>query len=280
MQNQYFPFLQWVGGKRQLLNQIVQTMPKSFNNYYEPFLGGGALFFNLGLTKEHQVFVSDINDELINSYQQLKNNPKALINSLNNLYLSDSKQMFYQIRSLDRLPYFDQMPDLEKAIRFIYLNHAGFNGLWRVNQKNQCNTPYGSHKRLTLNKDLFFKDSQYLNQDNIHISQKSFTDALQNVKPHDFVYLDPPYIPLNNTSYFTSYNSHGFSFQDQIELRDLALHLSARHVFLLISNSDTPACRSLYADDIFRIRRVQASRSINSNAKKRGKINELLISNY
>lgn len=173
------------------------------------------------------------------------------------------------------------MTPVERAGRFIYLNKAGFNGLWRVNSKGQNNVPYTNPKKLNLvMADRILNLSRYLNQADIHIDNREFTYVESLAQKDDFIYFDPPYIPLTITSAFTSYTKDGFGEVQQTLLRDLALKLTQKSVKIMISNSDTPLTRELYQSERFNIHEVSAKRMINSNAKKRGAINELIITNY
>lgn len=278
MDNDYnlYPFIKWAGGKRQLLSVLTENLPDSYNNYYEPFLGGGALFWRV---KPKKAFLSDFNDELINAWKELKLENKKLIEILHEHERFDSKEHYLKVRSYDRCESFSLMSDVERAARFIYLNKAGFNGMWRVNKKGQNNIPYGSHKSLNLVPDFFEKDSVFLNENSISIKSGDYKDIFKTVLPNDFVYFDPPYIPLNKSS-FTSYTNEGFDMNDQMELAEFAKDLSKMGVKIMLSNSDAEEIKYLYPDDQFKVIRVPVRRVINSKGSGRGYIQEVLIKNY
>lgn len=272
------PFVKWVGGKRQLLKEIKQFMPSSYNFYFEPFVGGGALFLNLAPQK---AYISDKNEELINCWQVIKHTPNELLELLQYHQNKNSKEYYLEVRSVDRNGKILTMSPIERAARFIYLNKAGYNGLWRVNAKGQNNVPYTNPKKLNLvMTERILSISEFLNKCDIKIAHKDFTYVENIAKKNDFIYFDPPYIPLTITSSFTSYTKDGFGEVQQILLRDLALKLTQAEVKVMISNSDTQLTRELYKSPCFNIYEVSAKRMINSNAKKRGKVNELIITNY
>ena len=276
---QYQPFIKWVGGKRALLNQLLPLFPKEFNNYYEPFLGGGAVFFELysqGLLKDKKVYLSDINAELINTYNIVKNNPNELINNLEEFKKEHNKEFYYQIRELDRQEDFKNLSDIQRATRFIYLNKTCFNGLYRVNKKGYFNTPIGSYKNPNIaDRNTILSASEALQ--NAIISNKSFDKIKNNTNKNDLVYFDPPYYPLNETSNFTSYDSNYFLDDKQFELFELFEKLYDKEVKTLHSNSDTNFIKDLY--NTYDINIVQANRFINSRSNGRGKINEVVIRN-
>ena len=274
---QYQPFIKWVGGKRGLLEQILPLFPKKFNNYYEPFVGGGAIFFELfskGLLTNKKVILSDINRELINTYDVVKNNPFELINQLEIYKEQHSKEFYYQIRELDRKEDYDKLSNLEKATRFIYLNKTCFNGLYRVNKKGYFNTPLGSYKNPNIaDRDVILSASEALQ--NVTIKHQSFKKILEEAQKGDLVYFDPPYYPLNDTSNFTSYDSNCFLEDEQFELFEAFDKLSDMGVKVVQSNSDTEFIRNLYKN--YDIQIVNANRFINSKSNGRGKITEVLI---
>ncbi len=274
---QYQPFIKWVGGKRGLLEQILPLFPKKFNNYYEPFIGGGAVFFELfskGLLHNKKVILSDINSELVNSYNVVKNNPIELIANLEKYKKQHNKEFYYKIREFDREENYDKLSDLEKATRFIYLNKTCFNGLYRVNKKGYFNTPIGSYKNPNIaNRDLILSASEAL-QD-VTIKQESFKEVLKYAKKDDLVYFDPPYYPLNNTSNFTSYDSNCFLEDEQFELFEIFDKLSDNGARVIQSNSDTDFIKKLYRN--YDIKIVNANRFINSKSNGRGKITEVVI---
>lgn len=273
----YQPFIKWVGGKRGLLEQILPLFPKDFNNYYEPFVGGGAVFFELfsiGLLKNKKIILSDINSELVNAYNVVKNNPFELIKKLEIYKKQHSKEFYYQIRELDRKEDYNKLSNLEKATRFIYLNKTCFNGLYRVNKKGYFNTPIGSYKNPNIaDYDVILSASESLQ--NVTIKQQSFKKVIEEVKTNDLVYFDPPYYPLNETSNFTSYDSNCFLENEQVELFEVFEILSNMGVKVVQSNSDTDFIKELYKN--YDIQIVKASRFINSKSSGRGKITEVLI---
>lgn len=271
------PFIKWVGGKRQLLPNLVSFLPKSYKKYYEPFLGGGALLFRLAPKK---AVINDSNEELVNAYIQVRDNLEELVQSLKKHQDKDSKEYYLKVRSYDRDGSILKMSNVERASRFIYLNKAGYNGLWRVNSKGQHNVPYGSHKNLRLVSDSLLADSNYLRERDILITNLDYQKAVERADTGDFVYFDPPYIPVNLTSSFTSYTKSGFGMVQQEQLRDLVLSLTKRGVQVMLSNSDTKLTHELYAGKEFHIHRVKATRSINSKSTGRGRIGELVITNY
>ncbi len=273
----YQPFIKWVGGKRGLLKQFLPLFPKEFNNYHEPFLGGGAVFFELysqGYLKDKKIYLSDINSELINTYNVVKNNPIDLISNLEIYREKHSKDFYYETRALDREDDFLQTSELERATRFIYLNKTCFNGLYRVNKKGYFNTPIGSYKNPNIaDKDIILSASSALQ--NAIISNKSFVKVIENSNKDDLVYFDPPYYPLNVTSSFTAYDSNCFLEDAQFELFEVFDTLSDKEVKVLHSNSDTDFIKDLYKK--YNINLVTANRFINSKSNGRGKINEVLI---
>ena len=276
---QYQPFVKWAGGKRGLLKQILPLFPKEFNSYYEPFVGGGAVFFELfsrGLLKDKRVILSDINKELINTYKVIRDTPCKLIKELEKYKKQHNKEFYYKIRELDRKEDFSKLSNLEKATRFIYLNKTCFNGLYRVNKKGYFNTPIGSYKNPNIaDKDVILSASEAL-QD-IEILHQPFNKILKYANRDDLVYFDPPYYPLNDTSNFTSYNSNCFLEDEQFELFEVFDALTDRGVKLVQSNSDTDFIKDLYKK--YDIQIVNANRFINSKSNNRGKITEVLIRN-
>ena len=280
IKKEYKPFVKWAGGKRGLLKQILPLIPKEFNNYYEPFVGGGALFFELfskGLLQNKKVVISDINSELINSYNIIKNKPSELIYILKEYKKNHSKEFYYKVRELDRKDNYSNLPDVEKAARFIYLNKTCFNGLYRVNKKGFFNTPIGRYKNPNIaDEETILNASEALQ--NAIIKEQSFEKVLESAQKEDFVYFDPPYYPLNETSNFTSYDSNIFLENEQIKLYEVFDNLAKKEVFVLESNSDTPFIKELYKN--YETNTIQANRFINSKANKRGKIGEVLIRSF
>lgn len=272
------PFVKWVGGKRQLLPELVKHMPKDgYNKYYEPFIGGGALLLRLA---PKNAVINDLNMELVNAWQSIRDNLDELSALLLTHEKQDTKLHYLKLRSADRDGRITKMSYVERGARFIYMNKAGFNGLWRENKDGQNNVPYGSHKTLKLVTESLKSVSEYLNRSNIIISNKDYREAISDAKRGDFVYFDPPYIPVNVTSSFTNYTKDRFGLVQQEQLRDTALNLTKYGVKVMISNADVPLIKDLYADPVFKIHHVKASRSINSDASKRGKIGEVIITTY
>jgi len=273
----YQPFIKWVGGKRALLEQILPLLPKKFNNYYEPFIGGGAVFFELysnGLLKDRKIVISDINHDLINTYNVVKNNPYELISNLENYKEQHSKEFYYKTRELDRKENYNNLSNLEKATRFIYLNKTCFNGLYRVNKKGYFNTPIGSYKNPNIaDRNIILNASEALQ--NVEILQQSFKEVVNMANKDDLVYFDPPYYPLNTTSNFTSYDSNCFLEDEQFELFEVFDRLADNGIKIVESNSDTDFIKKLYKK--YDINIVNANRFINSKGNGRGKITEVLI---
>nr|WP_017727746.1 DNA adenine methylase [Halalkalibacterium ligniniphilum] len=268
------PFLKWAGGKRQLLPEIQKYIPSNFQTYYEPFVGAGAVLFGL---QPKNAIINDINSELINTYQVIKNNVDELIEELKKH--KNESDYFYEIRNWDRTDEYAQRTAIQKASRIIYLNKTCFNGLYRVNRKGQFNVPFGKYKDPKyVNEQVLRSVSDYLNNHNVTIMNKSYAEAVSTAKEGDFVYFDPPYDPVSTTSDFTSYSLDGFTKEDQIQLRDVFSELDKKGCYVLLSNSATDFILDIYKD--YKMVTVQATRSINSVASKRGKIDEVLIMNY
>ena len=270
------PFTKWTGGKRQLLPIIKSLMPDNYNNYFEPFIGGGALFFDLSPDK---AVINDFNNELINCYQQIKKYPQKLIELLAKHQENNSKEYYLELRSADRDNRIDKMTNVERAARIMYMLRVDFNGLYRVNSKNQFNVPYGRYKNPKIvDSDLILSISQYLNSNNIKILTGDFEKAVQDVVAGDFVYFDPPYIPLSETSAFTSYTHEGFTYEDQVRLRDCFKKLDEKGAFVMLSNSSSPLVEELYKD--FNIHKVEANRTNGAKTSSRGKISEIIVTTY
>lgn len=270
------PFVKWAGGKNGLINSLISFIPKNFNSYFEPFVGGGALFFylkNLNILNSKKIYLNDKNTELINAYKQIKINPNKLLEELEILKNNHSKEYFYKIRNLDRDFDFYSLSEVFRAARFIYLNKTCFNGLCRYNAKGNFNTPMGSYKNPKIyDKDLIFSVHKVLK--NVSITNKDFEVVSLKAKKGDFVYFDPPYYPLNKTSSFVSYTDN-FSANEQIRLYKLFKMLDYEGIKVLQSNSNTDFIKELYKD--FEIIEVISKRAINCKGDKRGKITELII---
>lgn len=267
------PPIKWVGGKRQLLSQLGPLTPKSFGHYYEPFLGGGALFFSL---KPNKATLIDLNPELINLYQVIKDNPQELTEHLSRHV--NEHDYYYAIRALDRdKDAFNKLSNIERASRFMFLNRTGYNGLWRVNSKGENNVPYGRYSNPTIvDAENILLCSKALKHATIKCSD--FSSIKRNLKANDFVYFDPPYQPVNATSSFTSYTKLGFGEDMQIKLKELCDYINSIGGYFMVSNSYTPLILELYKD--YEQIPVQANRAINCKASGRGKIQELVIRNY
>lgn len=270
------PFTKWTGGKRQLLSVIKSLMPDDYNNYFEPFVGGGALFFELA---SENAVINDFNSELINCYQQIKDEPQKLTNLLREHQKNNSKDYYLDLRSVDRDGRILTMTDVERAARIMYMLRVNFNGLYRVNSKNQFNVPYGRYKNPKIvDADLILSISQYLNSSDIKILTGDFEKVVQDASAGDFVYFDPPYIPLSETSAFTSYTHEGFSYEDQVRLRDCFKNLDQKGAFVMLSNSSSPLVEELYKG--FNIHKVEATRTNGAKSSSRGKISEIIVTNY
>ena len=270
------PFTKWTGGKRQLLPVIRELMPKKYNRYFEPFVGGGALFFDLA---PKDAVINDFNAELINCYQQIKDNPQELIEILKVHQEYNSKEYYLDLRSVDRDERIDMMSEVQRAARILYMLRVDFNGLYRVNSKNQFNVPYGRYKNPKIvDENLVSAISTYLNNNQIEIKKGDFEKAVLDVQPGDFVYFDPPYIPLSETSAFTSYTHEGFSYDDQVRLRDTFKKLSDTGAYVMLSNSSSFLVEELYRD--FNIHYVEATRTNGAKSSSRGKISEIIVTNY
>ena len=276
------PLVKWVGGKRQLLGTIVPKLKSlaDFNSaaYFEPFFGGGAVLFELA---PKRAFASDINVGLVNLYHSVRAQPNDLFSALvvlqekyNALPSMEMKQNFYAeqrqlFNSSDRI-------GLEMAARFVFLNKAGFNGMYRENAQGGFNIPFGKRDKLSLgSKGNLLGISELLAGVNLEL--QDYAQTVQPAKQGDVVYFDPPYIPLTATSSFTTYTSEGFDDNDQVRLRDLALALTAKGVRVLLSNSSAPRVSELYAG--FQVTPIKASRNISATSSGRVRVDEFLISN-
>ena len=270
------PFTKWTGGKRQLLPIIKELMPETYNDYYEPFIGGGALFFDIA---PKNAVINDFNAELINCYQQIKDNPQELIEILKVHQEYNSKEYYLDLRSADRDERIDMMSEVQRAARILYMLRVDFNGLYRVNSKNQFNVPYGRYKNPKIvDENLISAISTYMNNNQIEIKKGDFEKAVLDVQTGDFVYFDPPYIPLSETSAFTSYTHEGFSYDDQVRLRDTFKTLSDAGAYVMLSNSSSFLVEELYRD--FNIHHVEAIRTNGAKSSSRGKISEIIVTNY
>ena len=271
------PVLKWIGGKRQLFESFEPLFPEKLYQYTycEPFFGGGAIFFKLQPAK---ACINDINQELMLVYRIIRDDVENLIDSL--LTYKNNAETFYSIRDLDRdKEKFSRLSEVERAARIIYLNKTCYNGLYRVNNAGEFNTPFGNYKNPNiLNAPTLKAVSQYLNSAEITLTSCDYAEVLLNLEKKSFVYLDPPYDPISATSNFTGYIRGGFNREEQIRLRDCCDDLTKRGIKFMLSNSDTEFIRDLYA--AYDIIQVKAKRAVNSVASKRGDVNELVIRNY
>ncbi|MFB2892754.1 DNA adenine methylase [Aerosakkonemataceae cyanobacterium BLCC-F50] len=262
------PFLKWAGGKSQLIEQYIPYFPQKFNTYYEPFLGGGAVFFHL---LPQGAVLSDINPELINVYCCVRDDVESLIELLARHQEKHDKDYYYWMRSQN------YQTSLEKAARLIYLNKTCFNGLYRENSQGKFNVPMGKYKNPQIcQPDLLRSVSEALRSSKIQVS--GFTEVLHWAKKDDFVYFDPPYYPISTTSNFTAYSRFAFTEVEQVKLKDVFVELTSKGVKVMLSNSNCEFIRELYRD--FPTQEILATRAINSKGNKRGKIKEVLVMNY
>jgi DNA adenine methylase len=269
------PVVKWVGGKRQILAAIQQYVPQKFDTYYEPFIGGGAVLFAL---QPGKAVVNDINGELINLYQVIKDNVVALITDLEKH--QNQVDYFYAIRELDRhKEKYNSLTPVERASRLIYLNKTCYNGLFRVNRAGEFNSPFGSYKNPKIVNAATLKAvSAYFNRAKITFGNTDFETVLETAQKGDFVYLDPPYDPVSDTASFTGYDKGGFGRREQLRLKQVCDELTQRGVQFLLSNSATPFIKELYCS--YSIEIIQAKRAINSDPDKRGAIDEVLVRNF
>ncbi|MEG4532940.1 DNA adenine methylase [Microcoleus sp. D2_18a_D3] len=279
------PFLKWAGGKTRLIGQYQPYFPEKFTTYYEPFLGGGAVFFYLA--QQHpglQAVLTDINPELINAYRCVRDKVEELILLLEEHHLEHTKankDYYYWVRSRS------YKTDTEKAARLIYLNKTCYNGLYRENSKGEFNVPIGRYKNPNIcQADLLRSVSSLLAPAQIEV--RKFDEILDfATSSEDFVYFDPPYYPISATSNFTTYSRDNFKESEQLKLRDIFAQLAERGVKVMLSNSNCDFIEKIYSDpqlfpnkSLPKLIEISASRGINSNSFKRGKIKELLIRSF
>lgn len=276
------PFVKWAGGKRKLAPLLIETFPEEFNpeknRYFEPFIGGGALMFALGNPENHlnipgkNLFINDLNPELTNTYEVIRDNVSALIKELELLTKRINEKTFYEMRAT--VP----RGKVSRAARFIYLNKTCFNGLWRVNSKGEFNVPFGKSK----NPSLFVEENLRACSKRLKgctITNTSFEKAVSKARKGDLVYFDPPYIPLSTSASFAAYAKEGFNLSDQELLAESIQKLTAKGVFVLLSNSDTPMTRKIFKKTLT-LRKVLMSRSISSSGATRKPVFEVLGMNY
>jgi len=265
------PILKWAGGKRQLIDHVISLFPKDHKQrtYHEPFIGSGAIFFTV---EPRSGTINDTNEHLMNFYKIVKNHPEELINeTLKHEY---NKETYYALR--DRFNQ-ERLSDLERASLFLYLNKTCFNGLWRVNSEGKFNVPFGRYRNPTIVQENRIREASRILK-NIDIICSDFSYILDRAKPGDLCYFDPPYEPISETAYFTAYTAKGFDMDEQIRLCETCCKLDEKGVYFVLSNSYVRDLIELY-EPRFRIKTVQARRSINSKPDKRGPIREILVTN-
>ena len=273
------PFVKWAGGKRQLIPIINQNLPESFGTYYEPFLGGGALLFHILTDKNGQkCSISDLNSDLVLAYTTIRDRTDSLITSLKNHeknYQKDSESYYYSIRESN------PRSEIEKTSRLIFLNRTCFNGLYRVNSRGKFNVPLGKYSNPNIvNEENLHAVSHILQSSRVSIKCRDFEAVLSDAKKGDLVYFDPPYQPVSATANFTSYTNKDFTYDDLTRLSELCLKLDSRGCKVLLSNSDSKEVADIFSKNPWKITKIEANRSINSNSKKRTGHFELLIKNY
>lgn len=274
MKNGVPSLIKWAGGKKQLLEQFEKFFPKEIERYFEPFVGGGTVAFFL--LKNHpeikKIYLSDINEELIITYNAVKNDIDELIKLLKEFKLKHNKEFYYEIRAQE----VNKLKSVQIAARFIYLNRTCFNGLYRVNSKGGFNVPIGSYKNPAIcNEEDLREISKLLQKDDVKVKQ--FYDSVKEAKKGDFIYFDPPYYPLNKAS-FTTYTKDNFLEKEQEKLVEVFKELDKRGCKVMLSNSDSDFIKNLYKG--YHINLVRARRMINCDATKRGAVNEVVITNY
>ena len=272
------PFVKWAGGKRQLMSELEKNFPTKFGTYLEPFLGGGAVMFDL-LTKEHNLKcnVSDLNSDLVLSYVTIRDRLERLIESLENHsknYHKDSTGYYYEVRNQE------PKNQIEKVSRLLFLNKTCFNGLYRVNSKGKFNVPLGRYTNPNIvNKENLQAVSKTLQSGKIKISCRDFSSIIKDAKKGDFVYFDPPYQPVSDTANFTSYTHRDFTEDDLERLADLANQLNSKGCNVMLSNSNSKTVKKLFSSG-WKIKEIKANRAINSNSQKRTGHKEIIIKNY
>ncbi len=274
------PFLKWAGGKQKLLTDYEEYFPAGFHRYFEPFVGGGAVFFHLWKTGRITGAASlfDNNEELINTYIVVRDNPDELIKILAGHKERHSREYYYRIRNLDRQAGgLRALSAPERAARTIYLNRTCYNGLYRVNKSGCFNVPVGRYKKPKILDAKLLQAVSYALQ-GVHLEVRDFRSVVELAEPGDFFYFDPPYHPLSRTSSFTSYTAGSFSEDDQRDLAVVFRRLTAKGCLCMLSNSHTPFILDLYKG--FRVEKVRANRAINVNSNGRGAVAEVVVLNY
>ena len=271
------PFVKWAGGKRQVIDELKKYVPIEFDTYYEPFIGGGALLFELS---PKRAVINDSNKELMNVYSVLCDEVKfnKMCKVLNSYEINHSEEFYYDIRNKDRNKVmYGRLSDYTRAARTIYLNKACFNGLYRVNSKNEFNVPFGKKEKVnTYDGSNLITVSNYLSMNDIRILSVDFEEAVKDAKRGDFVYFDPPYD--SDTTTFNSYTEDGFGKEEQVRLSRVFKELDKRGVYVMLSNHNTMLINELYKG--YNIHVIEAKRNINSKGNKRGKVEELIITNF
>jgi len=273
------PFVKWAGGKRQLIPILNENLPKTFGTYFEPFLGGGALLFHMLVERnEQKCSISDLNSDLVLSYIAIRDRTESLITSLKNHeknYQKNSKSYYYSVRENN------PRSQIEKTSRLIFLNRTCFNGLYRVNSKGKFNVPLGKYTNPNIvNEDNLRSVSHILQSNRVDIKCRDFEAVLSDAKKDDLVYFDPPYQPVSNTANFTSYTSKDFTYDDLSRLAKLCMKLDSKGCKVLLSNSNSREVIDMFSTKPWKVSKIKANRSINSNSNKRTGHFELLIKNY
>jgi DNA adenine methylase len=274
------PFVKWAGGKSRVVNHIKNFFPEDFNSYYEPFLGSAALYFAVSPRKGR---LNDLNKALIQTYKVVRESVESLIVELTKIQDEyflltniESKKDYY-LKRREEFNSISTFSSVRRSALFIFLNKTGFNGMYRENKSGQYNIPFGKHDHpLICDESNLRLVSSDLSE--IDLTSTSYEEAIRDVKPKDLVYLDPPYYPLTNTSNFTEYQAGGFTVEDQAKLRDVFQELDKKGCYVVMSNSACEEIDELYAD--FNINRIQVARAINSKTNMRGKIDEVIITNF
>ena len=271
------PFVKWAGGKRSIIDKLTKLAPFEYKTYYEPFVGGGAFLFELA---PKNAVINDYNKELMNVYECIEDENKfsSMCSELNKHEANHSEEYYYMIRDLDKdKKKFNRLADYKRAARTIYLNKACFNGLYRVNSKNEFNVPSGKKNKVNtydgVNLGIIYC---YLNLNNVRLLSTDFEEAVKDAKKGDFVYFDPPYD--SDTSTFNSYTENGFGKEEQERLAKVFKDLDKRGCYVMLSNYNTKLIKELYKDYNFNI--IEAQRNIGAKAKDRGKVEEVIITNY
>lgn len=271
------PFVKWAGGKRSIINDLVKLSPNEFNTYYEPFVGGGALLFEL---QPKRAVINDYNKELMNVYSCIKDEKKfnLMIKELDRHESLHSEKHYYEVRGLDKnKKKFNKISDYKRAARTIYLNKACFNGLYRVNSSGEFNVPFGKKNKINtydgINLGLIY---YFLNANDIKILSEDFEESVKDAKRGDFIYFDPPYD--SDTSTFNSYTENGFSKDEQRRLAKVFKDLDKRGCYVMVSNYNTKLVKELYSG--YNFHKVVAPRNIGAKAKDRGAVEEVIITNY